>query len=112
MIRPTTFLSSLRLNQHMGGDILLACETFQHTGSFKFRAAWHLVSNIPNDHLLTASSGNFGQALAMANTSAAVKVEAVREFGGCVEFVDVKKKTREARIAELAHQNPSAYVAN
>ena len=105
MIRPTTFLSSLRLNRHISRDILLACETFQHTGSFKFRAAWHLVSNIPNDHLLTASSGNFGQALAMAcremqkhctvvmpNTSAAVKVAAVREFGGCVEFVDVQEE--------------------
>src|SRR5713101_1091441 len=125
MIRPTTLIRSLRLNQHLGRDILLACETFQHTGSFKFRAAWHLVSNIPNDHFLTASSGNFGQALAMAcremqkhctvvmpNTSAAVKVQAVREFGGCVEFVDVGKKTREARIAELAQQNPNAYVAN
>src|SRR5712692_7275826 len=117
MIRPTTFLSSLRLNRHISRDILLACETFQHTGNFKFRAAWHLVSNVPNDHLLTASTGNFGQALAMAcrimqkrctvvmpNTSALVKVQAVREFGGCVEFVDVRKKTREARIAELAQQ--------
>src|SRR2546430_3514103 len=125
MIRPTTFLRSLRLNQHVGRDILLACETFQHTGSFKFRAAWHLASNIENDHLLTASSGNFGQALAMAcremqkrctvvmpNTSAAVKVQAVREFGGCVDLIDVRKITREGRIAELAPQNPNAYVAN
>jgi threonine dehydratase len=125
MVRPTTFLSSVRLNRCLGLDILLASETFQHTGNFKFRGAWHMASNVPHHHLLTSSSGNFGQALAFAcqelnkrctvvmpDDSVTVKVEAVREFGAEVELVDVRKITRDARVAELARQYPDAYVAN
>ena len=66
MVRPTTLISSVRLNRYLGLDILLASETFQHTGNFKFRGAWHMASNVPHHHFLTSSSGNFGQALAFA----------------------------------------------
>jgi threonine dehydratase len=125
MVRPTTLLSSVRLNRCLGLDILLASETFQHTGNFKFRGAWHMASNVPHHHLLTSSSGNFGQALAFAcqelnkrctvvmpDDSVTVKVEAVREFGGSVELVDTRTITRDARVAELARQYPEAYVAS
>src|ERR1700733_6504838 len=125
MVRPTTFLKSVRLNRCLGGDILLASETFQHTGNFKFRGAWHMASNVPHHHLLTSSSGNFGQALAFAceelnkrctvvmpEDSVLAKVDAVREFGGQVELVDVHRVTRDARVAELASQYPDAYVAS
>lgn len=88
-------------------DVLLALETFQHTGSFKFRAAHNVVHNSSSPHLVTASSGNFGQALAyacqlvgkkctvvMPETSTQAKVDAVRDFGGEVRLVDVSKRTR------------------
>src|SRR6476661_2827957 len=90
-IRPTTFIEPQKLRDHLGIDITIASETFQFTGSFKFRAAYNLAVNIPNDEILTASSGNFGQALAyacqltgkrctvvMPTTSALVKIDAVR----------------------------------
>jgi threonine dehydratase len=125
MVRPTTLLKSLRLNRCLGVDILLASETFQHTGNFKFRGAWHMASNVPHHHLLASSSGNFGQALAFAcqelnkrctvvmpEDSVMAKVDAVREFGGQVELVDVHRVTRDARVAELARQYPDAYVAS
>ncbi|MBA3714449.1 MAG: pyridoxal-phosphate dependent enzyme [Pyrinomonadaceae bacterium] len=59
-------MESIPLSRHFGLDLTIATETFQHTGSFKFRAAYNVASNVPNDELLTASSGNFGQALAFA----------------------------------------------
>ncbi len=65
-IRPTTFIESEKLKTFLGIDLTIASETFQHTGSFKFRAAYNLALNVPNDEILTASSGNFGQALAYA----------------------------------------------
>jgi len=84
-----------RLAKHLGVDLFLASETFQYTGSFKFRAAYSVASRVEQDLLITASSGNFGQALAyacsllgkscmvvMPATSAKVKVEAVQEYGG------------------------------
>jgi threonine dehydratase len=65
-IRPTTFIESEKLKNAFRIDLTIASETFQHTGSFKFRAAYNLALNVPNDEILTASSGNFGQALAYA----------------------------------------------
>ena len=124
-IRPTTFIESSKLRDHLGLDITIATETFQHTGSFKFRAAYNLALNVPNDRLLTASSGNFGQALAYASkmlgkkctvvmptTSAQVKIDAVRNFGATVDLVDVTKVGRNERVAQLSEQMPDAYYAS
>src|SRR5579864_2723102 len=90
VVRPTTIIESYRLNRRFGLDLVIASETFQHTGSFKFRAAYNLVSKIEPSRIITASSGNFGQAIAyaclligktctvvMPGTSAQVKIEAV-----------------------------------
>ena len=65
-VQPTTFIEALRLAEKLGIKVLLASETFQRTGSFKFRAAYHLVSHVPQAMFIAASSGNFGQALAYA----------------------------------------------
>lgn len=124
-IRPTTIIRSAKLNDHLGLDITIASEAFQHTGSFKFRAAYNLALNVPNERLLTASSGNFGQALAysskllgkqctvvMPATSAQVKIDAVRGFGAAVDLIDTKSVGRAQRIAQLREEMPDAYFAS
>ncbi len=124
-IRPTTFIESAKLRDHLGLDITIATETFQHTGSFKFRAAYNLALNVDNDEIFTASSGNFGQALAysckllgkkctvaMPATSAQVKIDAVRGFGATVDLIDVTKVSRNDRVAQLKEQMPDAYFAS
>ncbi|HMS38844.1 MAG TPA: pyridoxal-phosphate dependent enzyme [Pyrinomonadaceae bacterium] len=124
-IRPTTFIESEKLKSFLGIDLTLASETFQHTGSFKFRAAYNLALNAPNDEILTASSGNFGQALAFAckvlnkkctvvmpETSAKVKIEAVKSYGATVDLVDTRKVERSARVAQLFAEMPNAYLAS
>jgi threonine dehydratase len=125
LARPTTIIDAPRLAKRLGINLFLASESFQHTGSFKFRAAYNLASKVPNSLVITASSGNFGQALAyacsllgkssiivMPTSSASVKVDAVREYGGQVEFVDVRERTRTQRVQELACEHPEAYVAS
>ena len=125
VIRPTTIIESSKLKDHLGLDITIASETFQHTGSFKFRAGYNLAFNVANDEILTASSGNFGQALAyackllgkkctvvMPTTSAQVKVDAVRGFGATVDLIDTAKVGRSQRVAQLAEQMPDAYYAS
>src|SRR5207249_9862149 len=77
------------------------------------------------DEILTASSGNFGQALAyacklldkkctvvMPATSARVKIDAVRGYGATVDLIDTKKIGRNERVAQLAKQMPDAYFAS
>ncbi|MEJ7847616.1 MAG: pyridoxal-phosphate dependent enzyme [Pyrinomonadaceae bacterium] len=124
-IRPATFIESQKLRDYLGLDITIACETFQHTGSFKFRAAYNLALNVPNEEILTASSGNFGQALAyackltgkkcmvvMPVTSAQVKIDAVRGYGATVDLVDTAKISRNDRVVQLAAEMPDAYFAS
>src|SRR5258708_12856231 len=65
-VRPTLLLPSPALSAQLGCDLSIASETFQHTGSFKFRAAYNLLSSIPQQHVITASSANFGQPAAYA----------------------------------------------
>jgi len=125
VVRPTTLVEATRLGGRLGVELTIASETFQHTGSFKFRAAYHLAAQVPQRRIITASSGNFGQGLAFAcqllnksclvvmpNTSAGTKVDAVREFGGEVELIDLTRITRAARVRELAALHGGAYIAS
>ncbi len=123
--RPTTFIRPTRLSEMLGLDLILASETFQHTGSFKFRPALHVAKTVPQAHILAVSSGNFGHALAFACKAvgkrltvvmplgvSALKIENVERYGGTVDLVDVNVKSRAARAAELALEFPDAYRAS
>jgi threo-3-hydroxy-L-aspartate ammonia-lyase len=124
-IRPTTFLQPLKLSEMFNCEITIASETFQHTGSFKFRAAYNVAVNVENAHIIAASSGNFGQAMAyaclltgkkctivMPETSAKVKIDAVRNYGATADLVDTKKVSRVERVAQLAAEFPDAYIGS
>ncbi len=123
-VRPTLLLPSPALSAQLGCDLSIASETFQHTGSFKFRAAYNLLSSIPQQHVITASSGNFGQAVAyackllgktctvvMPATSAQVKVAAVQSYGGEIDLIDVRKISRGDRVQQLLAEQPGAFYA-
>lgn len=125
MVWPTTIIESVRLNSVLGARVILASETFQVTGSFKFRAAYHVASRVSQKLLIAASSGNFGQALSyacaltgksciivMPSAAARIKVDAVREFGGEVQFVDTRVTSRKEIVARLASEHPEAYIAS
>lgn len=125
VVCPTTIIRAPRLARRLGVSLIIASETFQHTGSFKFRAAYNVASHVEEKKIIAASSGNFGQAIAyacallgksctvvMPATSAEVKIEAVLEYGGVVDLIDVNEKSRAARVAELASESPDAYVAS
>lgn len=123
-VRPTLLLRNSTLSEQLGCDITIATETFQYTGSFKFRAAYNLLANIPNKRIVAASSGNFGQAVAYASkllgktctivmpaTSAQVKIEAVRAYGGIVDLIDVREISRAGRVQQLLAEQLDAFAA-
>ena len=124
-VRPTVLIRPVALSDQLGVRLTLATETFQHTGSFKFRAAYNVSLKVPQQEIIAASSGNFGQALAyackligkscivvMPTTSAVVKVESVRSYGATVDLIDTRLTTRAARLTQIAREHPSAYVTN
>ncbi len=123
-VRPTLLLPSSRLSAQLGCAITIASETFQYTGSFKFRAAYNLLASVPQQQIVTASSGNFGQAVAyactllsktcvvvMPNTSAQVKIAAVQAYGGIVDLIDVRAISRAERVQQLLKEHPDAFAA-
>jgi threonine dehydratase len=68
--RRTGVASSRTLDARLGASVLLKCEHEQRMGAFKFRGAYNAVSRLSRDELgrglLTYSSGNHAQALALA----------------------------------------------
>jgi threonine dehydratase len=76
-------------------------------------------------HFIAASSGNFGQALAyacqllrksctvvMPSTSSKVKIDAVRQYGGVIDLIDVRVISRADRVKQLADLRPGARVVS
>jgi len=123
-LRPTLLLPFPALSAQLDCDLTIASETFQHTGSFKFRAAYNLLASIPQQRVVTASSGNFGQAVAyackllgktctvvMPSTSAQVKIAAVQSYGGMIDLIDVRKISRNDRVQQLLVEQPGAFYA-
>ena len=83
--------------------LLLKCESLQPSGAFKIRGAYNMVAQLTDDErrrgVITYSSGNHGQAMALAarelgapavvvmpKTAARIKVEGARSFGAEVIF--------------------------
>ncbi|MBA3655262.1 MAG: threonine/serine dehydratase [Actinobacteria bacterium] len=101
----TPVVSSRTLDSLVDGSLVLKCENWQRTGSFKFRGAYNLLAQMPDQErrrgVCTVSSGNHGQAVARAAAelgvpavvcmpvdAPATKVEATRGYGAEVVFFD------------------------
>lgn len=97
--------------------LFLKCESLQPGGAFKIRGAYNMVAQLTDDErrrgVITYSSGNHGQAMALAaralgapavvvmpTTAPRMKVDATRSFGAEVMFEGTTSADRRAR-AEL-----------
>ena len=113
--RVTPVLNDRILDDAMGCKLYCKCENLQRTGAFKFRGASNAIACLAEQGVLgdvaTHSSGNHGAALALAarldgrtahvvmpENSSAMKIEAVRNYGGQIHFCS---PTNEARAVEL-----------
>jgi threonine dehydratase len=124
-IRPTFFLPASGLSKRIGCELTIVSETFQYTGSFKFRGAYNLLSSVPQRRIVAASSGNFGQAVTYASqllgktativmpvSSARVKVLAVQGYGGIVDLIDTSRISRAQRVQQLLAEREGAFQAH
>jgi threonine dehydratase len=80
-IHTTPVMSSTRLGARAGVRLVLKCENFQKTGSFKVRGALNYVRQLgPAERergVVTFSAGNYAQALAWAATDSGVHATVV-----------------------------------
>jgi len=124
-LRPVTLVDSKPVSAALGAEVLIASEAFQHTGSFKLRAAMAAALQYGGPHLLAGSSGNFGAALAyackrlgirctivMPHDSSTLKIDAVRGHGAEVDLVDTRVTARKERIRQLASSLPGVRVVS
>ena len=102
-----------------GRPLWLKCESLQPGGAFKIRGAYNMVAQLPDSDrrrgVITYSSGNHGQAVALAarelgapavvvmpTTAPKIKVEGARAFGAEVVFEGTTSLHRRARAEAIA----------
>ncbi|WP_454684754.1 threonine ammonia-lyase [Ancylobacter moscoviensis] len=123
----TPLISSPRLDEMVGGRVLLKPEPLQRTGSFKFRGAYNRISRIPEDQraggVVACSSGNHAQGVAAAATlmgmpsvivmpkdAPAMKRVRTIAFGGEVVEYDREHDDRDAIADEIARERGAVFV--
>jgi threonine dehydratase len=117
-VHQTPVMTSTTLNQELGGEFFFKCENFQKVGAFKFRGAFHAVQRLSAQDaargVVTHSSGNHAQALALAarlrgipahivmpENAPAVKRRAVEGYGGRVITSKSSPEVREEKCEEV-----------
>ena len=102
-----------------GRPLLLKCESLQPGGAFKIRGAYNMVAQLTPEQrqrgVVTYSSGNHGQAMALAarelgapavvvmpTTAPPIKIEGAKGFGAEVIFAGTTSTERRRRAEEEA----------
>jgi threonine dehydratase len=118
----TPIMTSRTLNRRVRAEVYLKCENFQRMGAFKFRGAFNAMSRLSDADkargVITYSSGNHAQAVAlvgtllgirttvvMPNDAPTIKRVATEEYGANVVGYDPQKATREAIAKTLAAEH-------
>ncbi|UCG23766.1 MAG: pyridoxal-phosphate dependent enzyme [Chloroflexota bacterium] len=120
IVNRTPVLTSRTLNEMTGHDVFFKCENFQRVGAFKFRGAYNAIASLDSDRLhssvITHSSGNHAQGVALAATllgvraiivmpedASAVKRQATAGYGA--EIVPCEAIEREDITAQLVERH-------
>ncbi|MEL6988065.1 MAG: threonine/serine dehydratase [Bacteroidota bacterium] len=126
-IHNTPVFHSSIINEITGADIKFKCENFQKMGAFKMRGAINAILCLPEAErklgVVTHSSGNFAQAVAlsakllnipayivMPESAPKVKVDAVRSYGGIITMVPSTLKDREANAKRIQEETGAAFL--
>jgi threonine dehydratase len=117
----TPVLTSTTANERAGAQFFFKCENFQRMGAFKFRGGYNAISKLNEAQrkagVLTFSSGNHAQAIALAARllgvdatiimpldAPAAKRAATEGYGGKIVTYDRYKEDREAIAQRLSQE--------
>ncbi len=118
VVRRTPVMTCRSFDRRAGRRVYFKCENLQTVGAFKYRGASNAVLMLPAERaaagVATHSSGNHAQALAraaaergipayivMPRTAAAVKRQAVADYGGRITLCEPSQQAREAAVAAV-----------
>lgn len=121
----TPVMTSRTLDERCGAQIFLKCENLQRIGAFKFRGAFNAISQLSDEQkrrgVVTHSSGNHAQAVAlvghmlgvkttvvMPHNAPATKRQATEAYGATI--VGCEAGEREAVALRLQQEQGSVLV--
>ena len=122
VINHTPVMTSRTLNSLVEAEVYLKCENFQRVGAFKFRGAFNALSLFTEEEkkqgVITHSSGNHAQAVALAasllNIRATIvmpkgapinKINATKDYGAEVVFCNNNLEARNKTTENLIEEN-------
>ncbi len=121
--RTTPLLAHERLDERVGGRLLIKAEPLQHTGSFKFRGAYNALRCHRPEAVVAYSSGNHAQGVAraakllgipacivMPADAPAIKRAATEAWGAEVVPYDRDHEVREEIGARIAAERRATLI--
>ena len=126
-IHRTPIFTSQIINEITGAKLFFKCENFQKMGAFKMRGATNAILQLNNEQqqkgVVTHSSGNFAQALALAaknldipayivmpSNAPEVKKRAVQGYGGIITECEPTLEARETTAAQIQEEKGATFV--
>ena len=123
----TPVTTSRTVDERIGGAVYLKCENFQRVGAFKFRGGYNAISQLSDREkaagVVTFSSGNHAQAIALAAKLAGVrativmphdaprvKLDAVRGYGAAIVEYHRSEEDREVKARAIAGETGAAII--
>lgn len=118
----TPVITSRTLDERTGAQVYLKCENLQRIGAFKFRGAYNAISQLTDDQkncgVITYSSGNHAQAVAlvgqllgikttivMPENAPATKRAATADYGATIVFYNPAEADRKQLAEQLAGEH-------
>ncbi len=123
----TPVLRSRIVDGLLGAEVVFKCESFQRTGSFKFRGAFSALSRFTEAQrragVVAFSSGNHAQAIALAaqllgmpatiampHDTPEIKLAATRGYGAEIVIYDRVTEDREAIARRIADERQQTLI--
>ncbi len=123
----TPVMSSRTLNKITWAKVFLKCENFQRIGAFKFRGAYNAISKLDENQkskgVITYSSGNHAQAVALASkllnikativmpeNAPGVKKDATKDLGANIVEYNPEKEIREEVAKKIQEEENSTLI--
>jgi len=127
-IHRTPILTSSSVNEIAGCELYFKCENFQKIGAFKARGGLNAVLSLPEDQrqngVVTHSSGNHAQAIALAakiagvpaylvmpTSAPEVKKKGVASYGAQITFCEPNQQSREETAAKIQEETGATFIS-
>lgn len=126
-IHHTPVLTSRSLNERVGAEVYVKCESFQRAGSFKIRGATNFISRLSPEEIkrgvVAHSSGNHAQAVALAartfgarcyivmpKDAPAIKRQATEGYGAEITLCEPNLESRETVTQKIIDRTGAVLV--